>query len=50
MNRKRKIHDKLDVLLESTHAQTIGGIVDLMYEEIEGERGRERDCKMKIAK
>ena len=31
MNRKRDLHDKLDVLLESNHAQTIGGILDLMY-------------------
>jgi transcriptional regulator with XRE-family HTH domain len=31
MNRKRELHDKLDVLLESNHAKTIGGILDLMY-------------------
>ena len=42
MNRKREIHDKLDILLESTHAQTIGGIVDLMYEEIERREGGDR--------
>ena len=34
MNRKRELHDKLDVLLESSHAQTVGGIVDLMYAEV----------------
>jgi transcriptional regulator with XRE-family HTH domain len=34
MNRKRELHDKLDVLLESSHAQTIGGIVDLMYGQV----------------
>jgi transcriptional regulator with XRE-family HTH domain len=34
MNRKRELHDKLDVLLESLHAQTIGGIVDLMYDQV----------------
>ena len=34
MNRKRELHDKLDVLLESNHAQTIGGIVDLMYGQV----------------
>lgn len=35
MNRKRDLHDKLDVLLESAHCQTIGGILDLMYQQIE---------------
>jgi transcriptional regulator with XRE-family HTH domain len=40
MNRKRQLHDKLDVLLESDHAQTIGGIVDLMYGQVvESEEG-----------
>ena len=34
MNRKRELHDKLDVLLESSHAKTIGGIVDLMYGQV----------------
>ncbi len=34
MNRNRELHDKLDVLLESNHAQTIGGIVDLMYGQV----------------
>ncbi len=31
MNRKRELHEKLDVLLESNHAKTIGGILDLMF-------------------
>ena len=50
MNRKREIHDKLDVLLESTHAPTIGGIVDLMYEEIEAKEEKEERCKMQNGK
>lgn len=35
MNRKRELHDKLDVLLESSQTKTIGGILDLMYEQVE---------------
>ena len=35
MNRKRELHDKLDVLLESSQATTIGGILDLMYQQVE---------------
>jgi transcriptional regulator with XRE-family HTH domain len=34
MNRKRDLHDKLDVLLESSQAQTIGGVVDLLYQQV----------------
>jgi transcriptional regulator with XRE-family HTH domain len=33
MNRKRELHDKLDVLLESGQARTIGGIIDLMHQQ-----------------
>jgi transcriptional regulator with XRE-family HTH domain len=31
MNRNRRLHEKLSVLLESSHAELIGGIVELMY-------------------
>jgi transcriptional regulator with XRE-family HTH domain len=34
MNRKRELHDKLDVLLETGQAKTIGGILDLIYEQV----------------
>ena len=34
MNRKREIHDRLDVLLETGQAATIGGIIDLMYDQV----------------
>jgi len=34
MNRKRDLHDKLDVLLETGQAKTVGGILDLMYDQL----------------
>jgi transcriptional regulator with XRE-family HTH domain len=34
MNRKRQLHEKLDVLLESSHAEVAGGILDVLYEKI----------------
>ena len=34
MNRKRQLHDKLDLLLESSHAELAGGIVDLLCERV----------------
>jgi len=34
MNRKRELHDKLDLLLESSHAEAISGIVDVLYDQI----------------
>ena len=34
MNRKLDLHDKLDVLLESSQAATVGGILDLLYQQI----------------
>jgi transcriptional regulator with XRE-family HTH domain len=34
MNRKRDLHDKLDLLLESTHAQLAGQILEALYEEV----------------
>jgi transcriptional regulator with XRE-family HTH domain len=34
MNRKRELHDRLDVLLETGQASTIGGIIDLMYGQV----------------
>ncbi len=39
MNRKRTLHEKLDLLLESSHAQLIGGMIDLAHEQIVVERG-----------
>jgi transcriptional regulator with XRE-family HTH domain len=40
MNRKRQLHDKLDVLLESSHAQTISGMLELLYRQVVvGEQG-----------
>ena len=34
MNRKRELHDKLDVLLETGQAAVLSGMIDLMYAEI----------------
>jgi transcriptional regulator with XRE-family HTH domain len=34
-NRKRELHGKLEVLLESSQAEVIEGIVDLLYEKVE---------------
>jgi len=34
MNRKRALHEKLSVLLETSHADLISGIVDLLYDKI----------------
>jgi hypothetical protein len=34
MNRKRELHAKLDVLLESTNAEVAGDILDALYEKI----------------
>jgi DNA-binding XRE family transcriptional regulator len=34
MNRKRQLHRKLELLLESTHAEVTGDILDLLYEKI----------------
>ncbi|MBN2581405.1 MAG: helix-turn-helix transcriptional regulator [Pirellulales bacterium] len=34
INRKRCLHEKLDVLMESSHAEVAGGILDLLYEKI----------------
>ena len=34
MNRKRELHDKLDVLLESSQSNTVSGMLDLMYEQV----------------
>jgi transcriptional regulator with XRE-family HTH domain len=33
MNRKRQLRQKLDLLLETTHAELIGRIIDAMHEE-----------------
>jgi transcriptional regulator with XRE-family HTH domain len=34
MNRKRELHEKLDVLLESSHAKLTGGILDALHEQV----------------
>ncbi len=34
MNRKRRLHEKLDLLLESSQAEVIGGIVDVLHRQI----------------
>ena len=34
MNRKRELHEKLDLLLESSQAKLVGGMIDLAYEQI----------------
>jgi len=34
MNRKRQLHDKLDLLLETSHAKLAGSFIDMLYEEI----------------
>jgi len=34
LNRKREIQYKVDVLLESSHAELISGIIDLLYQKV----------------
>jgi len=34
MNRKRELHEKLDLLLESSQAELIGGIMEVLYDQI----------------
>ena len=34
MNRNRQVHEKLALLLESTQAEVISGIVDVMYQQV----------------
>jgi len=36
MNRRRELHDKFALLLESSEAEVISGIVELMYERVVG--------------
>jgi len=38
MNRKRELHERLDLLLESSHAELIGEMIDLAYRQIVVER------------
>jgi transcriptional regulator with XRE-family HTH domain len=33
MNRKQRLHEKLDVLLESSHAEVAAGVLDVLYEK-----------------
>jgi transcriptional regulator with XRE-family HTH domain len=39
MNQKRELHDKLDLLLESSHAEVAAGILDVLYEKVVVDRG-----------
>ena len=34
MNRKRELHERLDLLLESSHAEVAAGVLDVLYEKI----------------
>lgn len=34
MNLKRELHEKLDLLLESSHAEVAAGILDVLYEQV----------------
>ena len=34
MNRKREIHEKLDLLLESSQADVAAGILNVLYEKV----------------
>jgi transcriptional regulator with XRE-family HTH domain len=34
MNRNRDLHDKLDVLLESSQSEVVGGMLDLLYRQV----------------
>jgi transcriptional regulator with XRE-family HTH domain len=38
MNRKRELHEKLDLLLESSQAEVIRGIMDVLYHQVIVER------------
>jgi transcriptional regulator with XRE-family HTH domain len=35
MNRRRRLHEKLDLLLESTHAELAAEMLELMYRNVE---------------
>jgi hypothetical protein len=39
MNHKRELHDKLDLLLESSQAEVVGGILKVLYEKVVVDRG-----------
>jgi hypothetical protein len=32
--RRRELHEKLDLLLESSHAETIRGIMEVLYGQV----------------
>jgi transcriptional regulator with XRE-family HTH domain len=34
MNRKRELHERLDLLLESSHAEVAAGILNVLYEKV----------------
>ncbi len=34
INRKRRLHEKLDLLLETTHADLVGEMIELLYERM----------------
>jgi transcriptional regulator with XRE-family HTH domain len=33
MNRRRRMHEQLDLLMESSHAELVAGIIELLYEK-----------------
>jgi transcriptional regulator with XRE-family HTH domain len=33
MNRRRRLHERLDLLMESSHAELVAGIIELLYEK-----------------
>ena len=39
MNRKRQLHDRLDLLLESSHAELAASILDVLYDRMVVARG-----------
>ena len=39
MNRKRELHEKLDLLLESSHAEVAAGILNVLYDKIVVDEG-----------
>jgi transcriptional regulator with XRE-family HTH domain len=45
MNRKRELHGKLDVLLESSQAEVAGEILDVLYEKIVLPIKKAIDCR-----
>jgi transcriptional regulator with XRE-family HTH domain len=34
INRKRELHHKLDLILESSQSRTVGGVIELLYDQV----------------